>query len=63
METNESKIQKNTKKNKSVKNISKNNISETNEDYDEVKSKLNQGNMMVAEPLIKETKKGPSNLD
>ena len=60
MKTKESKIQKNTKKNKSVKNISKNNISETNVDYDEVKRKLNQGNMMVAEPLVKETKKGPS---
>ena len=60
MKTKESKIQKNTKKNKSVKNISKNNISETNVDYDEVKRKLNQGNMMVAEPLVKETKKGPT---
>ena len=60
MKTKGSKIQKNTKKNKSVKNISKNNISETNVDYDEVKRKLNQGNMMVAEPLVKETKKGPS---
>ena len=48
MKTKESKIRKNTKKNKSVKNISKNNISETNVDYDEVKRKLNQGNMIVA---------------
>ena len=33
---------------------------ETNVDYDEVKKKLNQGNMLVAEPLPKSTKKGPS---
>ena len=56
----EPKIQKNEKKNKSVKNITKNNLSETNVDYDEVKRKLNQGNMLVAEPLVKDTKKGPS---
>jgi hypothetical protein len=56
----EPKIQKNTKKNKSVKNITKNTLSETNVDYDEVKRKLNQGNMLVAEPLVKDTKKGPS---
>ena len=60
MKTKESKIQKNTKDNKSLKNITKNNISETNVDYDEAKRKLNQGNMMVAKPLVKETKKGPS---
>jgi hypothetical protein len=48
------------KKNKSVKNPSKNTISETNVDYDEVKRKLNQGNMLVAEPLAKDNKKGPS---
>ena len=47
------------KKNKSVKNPSKNTISETNVDYDEVKRKLNQGNMLVAEPLSKDNKKGP----
>ena len=35
-------------------------MSETNVDYDEVKRKLNQGNMLVAEPLVKDTKKGPS---
>ena len=56
----EPKIQKNAKKNKSVKNITKNTLSETNVDYDEVKRKLNQGNMLVAEPLVKDTKKGPS---
>ena len=56
----EPKIQKNAKKNKSVKNITKNTLSETNVDYDEVKRKLNQGNMLVAEPLVKYTKKGPS---
>ena len=33
---------------------------ETNVDYDEVKKKLNQGNMQVAEPIRKTTKKGPS---
>jgi len=60
MKTKESKIQKNTMKNKSVKNLSKNNISETNVDYDEVKRKLNQGNMLVAEPLVKDKNKGPS---
>ena len=60
MKTKESKIQKNTMKNKSVKSLSKNNISETNVDYDEVKRKLNQGNMLVAEPLAKDNKKGPS---
>ena len=35
-------------------------LSETNVDYDEVKKKLNQGNMLVAEPLQKTTRKGPS---
>ena len=35
-------------------------ISDTNVDYDEVKRKLNQGNMLVAEPVHKSTKKGPS---
>jgi len=48
------------KKNKSVKNPQKNTISETNVDYDEVKRKLNQGNMLVAEPLSKDKNKGPS---
>ena len=46
-------------KNKS-QNIQKNNIAETNVDYDEVKKKLNQGNMLVAEPLVKEKTKGPT---
>ena len=57
MKNKETTIQKNTKKNKSVKNLTKNTISETNVDYDEVKRKLNQGNMLVAEPLVKDTKK------
>ena len=43
-----------------MKTTTKNNISETNVDYDEVKRKLNQGNMLVAEPLVKDNKKGPS---
>ena len=60
MKSSQTKIQKNVRKNKSVKNPTKNNMSETNVDYDEVKRKLNQGNMLVAEPLVKETKKGPS---
>ena len=60
MKSSQTKIQKNIRKNKSVKNPTKNNMSETNVDYDEVKRKLNQGNMLVAEPLVKETKKGPS---
>ena len=60
MKNKETTIQKNTKKNKSVKNLTKNTISETNVDYDEVKRKLNQGNMLVAEPLKKDTRKGPS---
>ena len=33
---------------------------ETNVDYDEVKKKLNQGNLQVAEPIRKTTKKGPT---
>ena len=41
MKNKETKTQKNVKKNKSVKNISKNMLSETNVDYDEVKRKLN----------------------
>jgi hypothetical protein len=36
--------------NKSMKN---NTLSETKVDYDEVKRKLKQGNMLVAEPLQK----------
>jgi hypothetical protein len=60
LKSKETTIQKNTNKNKSIKNTTKNTISETNVDYDEVKRKLNQGNMLVAEPLVKDTKKGPS---
>ena len=60
MKSSQTKIQKTVRKNKSVKNPTKNNMSETNVDYDEVKRKLNQGNMLVAEPLVKDTKKGPS---
>ena len=54
MKTKETKIQKNKKTNKTK------NISETNVDYDEVKKKLNKGNLLVAEPIVKETKKGPT---
>ena len=54
------KVQKNKRKNKSVKNQIKNKIGETNVDYDEVKRRLNQGNMIVAEPLVKPKKTGPS---
>jgi len=60
MKSKESTIQKNSNKNKSMKNTAKNNLSQTNVDYDEVKKKLNQGNMLVAEPLKKETGKGPT---
>jgi len=58
-QTKEIKSQKNTKSSKSMKNT-KNTLSETKVDYDEVKRKLNQGNMAVAQPLPKETTKGPS---
>ena len=60
MKSSQTKIQKNETKNKTRKNQGKNNISETNVDYNEVKRKLNQGNMLVAEPLVKEKKNGPS---
>ena len=60
MKSSQTKIQKNETKNKARKNQGKNNISETNVDYNEVKRKLNQGNMLVAEPLVKEKKNGPS---
>ena len=59
MEKKESKIQKNSKMNKSMKNNTKNTLSETKVDYDEVKRKLKQGNMLVAEPLQK-PQKGPT---
>ena len=45
---------------KSTKQIKPNPLSDTNVDYDEVKKKLNQGNMLVAEPIRKTTRKGPS---
>jgi len=55
--TKESSNRKNTNKNKTQ---SKNAMSETNVNYDEVKKKLKQGNMIVAEPLVKPTKSGPT---
>ena len=48
------KPQKSTKQTKPIP------LSDTNVDYDEVKKKLNQGNMLVAEPIRKTTRKGPS---
>jgi hypothetical protein len=45
---------------KSTKQTKPNSLSDTNVDYDEVKKKLNQGNMLVAEPIRKTTRKGPS---
>ena len=45
---------------KSIKQTKPNPLSDTNVDYDEVKKKLNQGNMLVAEPIRKTTRKGPS---
>ena len=57
MKTKEKQIQKTTKSSKQNKGLP---ISDTNVDYDEVKRKLNQGNMLVAEPVHKSTKKGPS---
>ena len=45
---------------KSTKQTKPNPLSDTNVDYDEVKKKLNQGNMLVAEPIRKTTRKGPS---
>ena len=45
---------------KSTKQTKSNPLSDTNVDYDEVKKKLNQGNMLVAEPIRKTTRKGPS---
>ena len=57
MKTKERTIQKTTKSTKQNKGVP---LSETNVDYDEVKKKLNQGNMLVAEPIRKTTKKGPS---
>ena len=57
MKTKEKQIQKTTKSSKQNKGLP---ISDINVDYDEVKRKLNQGNMLVAEPVHKSTKKGPS---
>ena len=57
MKTKEKQIQKTTKSSKQNKGLP---ISDTNVDYDEVKRKLNQGNILVAEPVHKSTKKGPS---
>ena len=57
MKSKEKTIQKATKISKQNKN---NPLGDTNVDYDEVKKKLNQGNMLVAEPIRKTTKKGPS---
>ena len=57
MKTKEKTIQKTTKTSKQNKNIP---LGDTNVDYDEIKKKLNQGNMLVAEPIRKTTKKGPS---
>ena len=57
MKTKEKQIQKTTKSSKQNKGLP---FSDTNVDYDEVKRKLNQGNMLVAEPVHKSTKKGPS---
>ena len=57
MKTKEKQIQKTTKSSKQNKGLP---ISDTNVDYDEVKRKLNQGNMLVAEPVHKSTKKGPT---
>ena len=57
MKTKEKTIQKSTKSTKQNKGAA---LSETNVDYDEVKKKLNQGNMLVAEPIRKTTKKGPT---
>ena len=48
------KPQKSTKQTKPIP------LSDTNVNYDEVKKKLNQGNMLVAEPIRKTTRKGPS---
>ena len=57
MKTKEKTLQKTSKSKNQSKQVP---LSETNVDYDEVKKKLNQGNMLVAEPLQKTTRKGPS---
>ena len=57
MKTKEKTLQKTSKSKNQSKQVP---LSETNVDYDEVKKKLNQGNMLVAEPIQKSTRKGPS---
>ena len=57
MKTKERPVKKPQKSTKQTKPIP---LSDTNVDYDEVKKKLNQGNMLVAEPIRKTTRKGPS---
>ena len=57
MKTKEQSIKKTSK---SIKQNKNNPLSDTNVDYDEVKKKLNQGNMLVAEPIRKTTRKGPT---
>ena len=57
MKTKERSAKKSTKSTKQNKTVP---LSDTNVDYDEVKKKLNQGNMLVAEPISKTTRKGPS---
>ena len=54
MKTKERSTKKSTKQTKPIP------LSDTNVNYDEVKKKLNQGNMLVAEPIRKTTRKGPS---
>ena len=54
MKTKERSAKKSTKQTKPIP------LSDTNVNYDEVKKKLNQGNMLVAEPIRKTTRKGPS---
>ena len=57
MKTKEKTLQKTSKSKNQSKQVP---LSETNVDYDEVKKKLNQGNMLVAESIQKSTRKGPS---
>ena len=57
MKTKEKTLQKTSKSKNQSKQVP---LSETNVDYDEVKKKLNQGNMLIAEPIQKSTRKGPS---
>ena len=57
MKTKESSTKKPPKSTKQTKPIP---LSDTNVDYNEVKKRLSQGNMLVAEPIRKTTRKGPS---